>query len=193
MQVQVSRLRRFVKFLWASSDQVSALAAVLALGGAVIGFLHARQEFRVRQSLDYVKRASEGATGEADAKLAAFWSSPKGKTILQGRTKGLQQRATVAVSENHLEPHVREMQAFYREVALCSAADTCDSATTCTFFFRDVMAFATMYGGYLRAWEEEWNENVGEEIRHFLEEECSQQWREYHQDRAADQAKTKQR
>ena len=161
---------------WPDHNQVKAAAALLALVGGVIGYVAARREFRVRESLGYIQRSREGAVGNASDVLVRFWQSELGRSLWDDVSESdFQARVAIAVEQASLVTHVREVHGFYDEVALCVQSRACDSRTTCRFFFREMMAFGNTYQNYLNDWSKDWGEDVFRNVRHFLNEECRDQ------------------
>jgi len=173
-------MREVWRNVWKSHDQITAFVAVIAVIGATIGYFAARREFRVREALVYIQRSHEGSVGEAERALARFWISQQGLTLWsKARSPTFQEQVAQEVAATGLEEHLDALQAFYREVAICSREGACDDRTTCAFFFHDMMAFGNTYGGYLDRWSARWGEDMYAEVREYLKSTCEDQWRDY--------------
>ncbi|MBI4128296.1 MAG: hypothetical protein HY459_04490 [Parcubacteria group bacterium] len=168
------------KWVGNNDTQLKILFTVVAAFYVAVQYYLRVEEGKVQVTLQYIQKYDQGDVVKATTAVGTFWISDEAKQFFKrAKPDNYDNEFMKLADQNKMGPHIYVIRRFFQSLALCANNNVCDGQTVCDFFFDDLQAFRETYRPYLKAWSDNWGENVSRGIDHLVEKTCSPKFNAY--------------
>lgn len=170
-----------------SEKQIKLIFTVLAAIYIYFEYNDKRQQDRIGNSMDYIRRYTDekGSIYPAREHLFNFWIDRKNVNVIKklkikSSPKIYDETIPKMLKSLNLHLDVYKILIFYRDINICVQANRCDQKVICSYFFKEIQDFRENYRAILSEWTQTIGESAPVELEQLmLQETCSIKFKEY--------------